>query len=1310
MNRPINQGLAWSACLIALLGVAHAKAQVPPGKAAPGRTAATRARSAFNLFAAGATGVRLTANRVDCNGLTDFGNHCTDPSGSGTVEAGYWPAGTPDNYVFNGGLQVAAVVASDAGFAWAGDTVGVYFFDARGDQRSGTRVSGIFDSRNANDLASWPAAAYATDTSLFNQMLIGRAAVSDQDTWARYWDGDPSLAFYYRKHAMGLVVDQRTMAWSRALHQDIVYFTFRMINVTSRLASSYAGLASFGYSAAERQALATLGAAFQDSAKGRDATLQIPQGGFTFRNLYAAYGQDPDIGNATFNYSTAVLPFALVAAMKSNYVEPAFVFSASVFNPPFAAAPGFEAIQFLRSIPDSAGRQPGIAVWGNLCGGCGLLNDPIGTSQLYRYLSGHLSRPQGDGTCNSDPIALHTCAALQAYADTRFFESTGPTDLGPGQSLLIAVAMLYAAPVAAQPATINGIYAMPAFSMAAYQGSNQQATFLPGWPATAETLAVVGTGGGARLCTTACNLSGTVREPVERAMGWGQFSDVNGDGRIEPGEVQTVPGSLLHKAQAARALFDAKFLMPAAPEAPAFFLVPGDGRVTIAWQKSATETAGDPYYSVAQNPLAPDGSVNPLYDPDFRRFDVQGYRIWRGTSASDLAVIAEFDVAGATFTDYTGQVWDPGVYGNQCAPEIGVTTSCPAFPVSYALPGYYPNVEVIQIPLGGRALLGNGNLAVLQSDTAFTSKAGVWNWGVPYVFTDTTVRNGFPYVYAVTAFDVNSVRSGPSSLESPLATKSVTPRVGSGQESGGTIGALEYVGADGKVVPVGAMPTLDWNTGIFTGPMPPTDGVGIGFLSLLPQVVGTDSFTLAIDSVVPADGWNAVPGDYFVTVHSATGTRQQRISFTVSLFGELDSTGLTFPAAYAVQGKVSAYGGDSTFALLGQMYLRSPGTWDLTNWGRGSANSYPSTTNFGYNGPVWWDGTANDTAVNPHAGKCHPSCFGGPFTNSAGVTAGKLTGVQVMHIEAYETVQSAPMRQLHAMLAYVARAADMKVYWGTAGNVDSVIDATHHVRVPFNSVIRASWGILTDSSFTNTAAASTPDANNGLLTWADVFCIAPGPAIVGQCAGTTPAFLMDHARLSPVAFGGSLFAGAAALTATGNGFIFYIAGQYFVMQMAALPAAGTVWNLRTYSGTIMGSPGFFSFWAQHRPPAVPGLRLRVAYTGSVVDPRATNVAELATVHTVPDPYYFGSAFEATISDRQLRFVHLPAQCIVRIYSTSGILVRVLTHNDPTGGGEEPWDLRTREGLLAASGVYFYHVETPDRHTRVGRFTILNRGP
>ena len=660
MKRPSPRGLAWSACLVGSIAASTAHAQLPQGKHAPAARVARAARS-FSLFGAlGATGVRVDANRVDCNGLTDHGNACA--GGSGTVEGAFWPAGTQDNYVYQGGLQVGALVPGNAGFGWAGDTVGVYFVDARGAQVQSSTVTGIFDSRNANDLAAWPTAALANDPSLFNAALIGRQAVSDQDTWVRYWDGNPALSVG-RRHMMGLVVDQRSLAWNRPFHQDVLYFIYRLINVTSRRPQSYAGLAAAGYSAADRQQLAALGAQFQDSAKGREPALVFPDSGYVFRNLYVGYFQDPDVGIAAdHNYSTAVLPFSLVAAMKTNYAEPMWQYPPAVFGSPSYRAPGYEAVQFLRSAVDSAGRQVGISVWSNTTG-AGILTDPVGVSQLYRYLTGHPSPSLGDGTCNVlDAIRLHTCVALQAYADTRYWESTGPTDLGPGQSMVIAVAMLFAAPVAQWAATTNGIYAMPAGTLQAYINGNSEETFLPGWPALPETLAVIGTAGGSRVCTTACNNAATIRDAIERPMGWGQFSDANGDGRIEAGEVQTVPGSLLHKAQVAQALFDNKFLLPMAPDAPTFYLVPGDGQVTVVWQKSLTETVctgcGDPYFPVASAPLEPDGSPNPLYDPDYRQYDVEGYRIWRGTSVANLRVVAQFDYAGTQLTDYTGQGWD----------------------------------------------------------------------------------------------------------------------------------------------------------------------------------------------------------------------------------------------------------------------------------------------------------------------------------------------------------------------------------------------------------------------------------------------------------------------------------------------------------------------------------------------------------------------------------------------------------------------------------------------------------------------------
>jgi hypothetical protein len=123
---------------------------------------------------------------------------------------------------------------------------------------------------------------------------------------------------------------------------------------------------------------------------------------------------------------------------------------------------------------------------------------------------------------------------------------------------------------------------------------------------------------------------------------------------------------------------------------------------------------------------------------------------------------------------------------------------------------------------------------------------------------------------------------------------------------------------------------------------------------------------------------------------------------------------------------------------------------------------------------------------------------------------------------------------------------------------------------------------------------------------------------------------------------------------------------------------------------------------------VPGLRATVTYTGSSgLAANVTSDSMLQKVHTVPDPYYVTNSLEITPTTKVLKFVNMPAQAVLRIYSVSGVLVQVLTHNDPTGGGDLTWNLRNRNQQFVASGVYFYHVETPDGKSKVGRFTVVN---
>ena len=1347
MQPRVLQRFALTAVLVLGAGVSVVSTSAArPTRPGPQVQSAKRT-SVFNLFG-GVAQLRLNANRVDCNVINNKGNQCNNPYGSGTVEGGFWPNGTGDNYVFNGGLQLAGTVTSDGtkgetAFQWDGDTVGVFFMDPTGFYQEGDAVTNIYSSLNANDVSAWPDGAYVKDTSLYNKALIGRLSISQQDTWVRYWDGNTSITSG-RKHAMGILVEQRGLLWNfPSGNQDILYFLFRFINITSIDTSDYAGLANAGYTAADINEIYNIAANFHSAALAT-YSVNIPAHGFTFHNVFANYFQDADEGNqSSLNYSQAVLPFSLVAVMKDNYHEGLWGYPASVFGEPFYPAPGFEAVKYLKSPVNpatettpgdpSTGKEFGISVWGNTCNasyaGC-TFSDADGVPQMYRYISGQVSPSQGDGICNADPITQHTCNSIQGPADTRFFEASGPFDLAPGQSSVIVVALVFAAPLHQWAATTNAPYAMPAGKLENYIATSDQASplFVPGWPAQPSALA-----GGAVMCTTNCDKTATIRDPVERPMGWGQFSDVNGDGIIEQDEVQTTPGTLLDKAKVAQAIFDAKFLLPFAPEAPAFYLVPGDNSVTVAWTKSNTEnpaSGGDPYFAVASD------LTNPLYDPDYRQFDVEGYRIWRGRTAAEMTVIAQYDYAGTSIIDYSGEVFDPN--HPNCAPELGLgvtadTTICGIqFTYPYRGAGNsksYPiSGNVVQIPPGGRTILSNGSVLILNADTAVTGGASGYpaltDGGVPFVYLDKAVSNGIQYFYSVAAFDVNSVKSGPSSLQSSLVPKSVTPRPTSSNTQSPVI-VLGMFGDDNVALdPTTSNLKIDKNTGEFSGLVPPTNGGALGFGAYIPAALAPGDITAHIDSVSSGyepDITTPVPNVYVTFIsgkdsikavvpvnmpgRTATYDVVDTIPTPPSPLVQYDST-----RAKVLGLPASIYAG-SKINVQYSLFATAP---TATDWGATMLNGRlgvpgtPAATANQYLGhAVWYDEGKSEPpqpTINPFGSQAH--------------TNGLLTGVDIIYMPAVYRLPTSGPNGIGAAFRYVVYGlpaafypADFVVTWNADSSI-TVRDSTHHLNLPFRPDMGPGWGFINERAYATTAlyADGTGTPTAAVVGYHHVYSLHPA---CDDYVGTPCTVLQNKAEYEQIDLQNQ---GAAG----GSGIGLYIDGMVFLMKMSALPASGTKWHLKAPGPyvsancpTLPDSPadvptacsGYSYAPAPTRPAYVPGLSYKLRVTQAFTIAKAAG--NLDNVHTVPDPYYVTNALETSGNTKVLEFVNLPNQCIVRIYSVSGILVRVLTHNDPTGGGLAVWDLRNRNNQFVASGVYFYHVEAPDGSTKIGRFTVVN---
>jgi hypothetical protein len=102
-------------------------------------------------------------------------------------------------------------------------------------------------------------------------------------------------------------------------------------------------------------------------------------------------------------------------------------------------------------------------------------------------------------------------------------------------------------------------------------------------------------------------------------------------------------------------------------------------------------------------------------------------------------------------------------------------------------------------------------------------------------------------------------------------------------------------------------------------------------------------------------------------------------------------------------------------------------------------------------------------------------------------------------------------------------------------------------------------------------------------------------------------------------------------------------------------------------------------------------------------------SDLYNVYAVPNPYRSGgsrltSSNYHNFPDELIRFVNVPHDCTIKIFTVSGDLVwENIQNND---GGNVTWDLTNRGSESVTSGVYIYRVEKPDGDATFGRIVII----
>ena len=104
--------------------------------------------------------------------------------------------------------------------------------------------------------------------------------------------------------------------------------------------------------------------------------------------------------------------------------------------------------------------------------------------------------------------------------------------------------------------------------------------------------------------------------------------------------------------------------------------------------------------------------------------------------------------------------------------------------------------------------------------------------------------------------------------------------------------------------------------------------------------------------------------------------------------------------------------------------------------------------------------------------------------------------------------------------------------------------------------------------------------------------------------------------------------------------------------------------------------------------------------------------DLEKIKVVPNPYYATTAFEGQNTftsgrgPREIQFRNLPQECIIRIFTISGELVKTIHHSESINFGTGKWDLLTKDNLTAAYGIYVYHIEAAGVGEKIGKLAII----
>jgi len=105
-------------------------------------------------------------------------------------------------------------------------------------------------------------------------------------------------------------------------------------------------------------------------------------------------------------------------------------------------------------------------------------------------------------------------------------------------------------------------------------------------------------------------------------------------------------------------------------------------------------------------------------------------------------------------------------------------------------------------------------------------------------------------------------------------------------------------------------------------------------------------------------------------------------------------------------------------------------------------------------------------------------------------------------------------------------------------------------------------------------------------------------------------------------------------------------------------------------------------------------------------------AEMDRIKVVPNPYIVSNSWEPRNpysngrGDRELHFIHLPANCTIKIFNVRGQLVQSIDHNANVDDGTEIWNMLSKDNLEISYGIYIYHIQAEGIGEKIGKFVVI----